>query len=54
MATRRKKSNGRRNAFTKKGERLIQKIKKRNKTLPKSRQVNPFAIATHQGFRRKT
>ena len=47
MAVRRSKT------FTAKGERLIQKLKKKNKTLPKSKQVNPFAIATHQGFRRK-
>jgi len=53
MVTRRKKSNGRSGQFTKKGERLIQKLKKRNKNVPKSKQVNPFAIATHQGFRRK-
>lgn len=52
MATR-KKTNGRKNAFTKKGERLIKKLKKKNLGKPKSKQVNPFAIATHQGFRRK-
>ena len=47
------RSNGRRNAFTVKGERLIKSIKKRNKKLPKSKQVNPFAIATARGLRRK-
>jgi len=40
--------------FTQKGERLIQVIKKHNKTIPKSKQVNPFALATSMGFRRKT
>lgn len=39
--------------FTKKGEKLIQAIKKRNKTLPKKKQVNPFAVATARGLRRK-
>ncbi len=46
-------SNGRRNAFTKKGEQLIISIKKRNKSLPASKRVNPFAIATARGLRRK-
>jgi len=39
--------------FTKKGERLIRKLKARNKKLPPKKRVNPFAIATHRGFRRK-
>jgi len=39
--------------FTKKGERLIRKLKARNKKLRPSKRVNPFAIATHRGFRRK-
>ncbi len=45
--------NGRKNAFTKKGEKLIKKIKRQNKKLPKSKRVNPFAIATSRGLRRK-
>ena len=39
--------------FTKKGERLILAIKKRNRKLPRSKRVNPFAIATAKGLRRK-
>jgi len=39
--------------FTKKGEKVIKAIKRRNKTLPKSKQVNPFAVATARGLRRK-
>ncbi len=39
--------------FTIKGERLIMSIKDRNKTLPKSKQVNPFALATSKGYRLK-
>lgn len=44
---------GRRGKFTKKGEEVIKAIKKRNKKLPKSKRVNPFAVATARGFRRK-
>lgn len=47
---RKNKSQGR---FTKKGEELIQSIKKSNKKKPKSKRVNPFAIATARGLRRK-
>jgi len=39
--------------FTKKGERLIRKLKARNKKVTPNKRVNPFAIATHRGFRRK-
>jgi len=39
--------------FTKKGERLIRKLKSRNKKVPKSKRVNPFAVATARGLRRK-
>jgi hypothetical protein len=48
------KSNGRKNTFTTKGERLIKSIKASNKKKPKSKRVNPFAIATERGLRRKT
>jgi len=41
------------NAFTKKGEKLIKSIKESNKKKPKSKKVNPFAIATARGLRRK-
>lgn len=44
---------GKTDLFTKKGERLIKSIKKRNRSLPASKRVNPFAIATSRGFRRK-
>ncbi len=39
--------------FTKKGERLIRKLKSRNKKVPPKKRVNPFAVATARGFRRK-
>lgn len=47
------KKNGRKGAFTLKGERLIKSIKRRNRSLPPSKRVNPFAIATARGLRRK-
>jgi len=39
--------------FTKKGERLIRKLKARNKKVTKSKRVNPFAVATARGLRKK-
>ena len=48
-----KKRNGRKGAFTLKGEAVIKSIKKRNRSLPASKQVNPFAVATARGLRRK-
>jgi hypothetical protein len=39
--------------FTVKGERIIIAIKKSNSELPKSKRVNPFAIATSKGQRLK-
>ncbi len=48
MATRKKSK-----TFTAKGERLILKIKKQNLKKPKNKQVNPFALATARGHRKK-
>jgi len=39
--------------FTVTGERMILAIKKQNRTKPKSKRVNPFAIATAKGYRLK-
>lgn len=39
--------------FSVKGERMIIAIKKSNQELPKSKRVNPFAIATSKGYRLK-
>ncbi len=39
--------------FTVKGERLIIAVKKSNSELPKSKRVNPFALATAKGYRIK-
>lgn len=39
--------------FSVKGERLILDLKDRNKELPKSKRVNPFAVATARGYRLK-
>jgi len=40
--------------FSVKGERLILAIKKQNKNRPKSKRVNPFALATAKGYRLKS
>jgi len=40
--------------FSVKGERLILAIKKQNKNLPKSKRVNPFALASAKGYRLKS
>lgn len=35
------------------GEKLILAVKKQNRNKPKSKQVNPFALATAKGYRLK-
>lgn len=39
--------------FTVTGEKLILRIKEQNNEKPKSKQVNPFALATAKGYRLK-